>query len=139
MPKKKTNINNPAYKELVKNKIISKNYFLFHNKTRDKNMKVYKDNFSKAIFEIIFRKSPLLNNDLSNPISIIKKEGEYVLTFKNKEDLTREFQIYNIMGQKIEFEIISISDNQIIMDIKSSDESIKIIKLNSSSDFLKFK
>jgi len=50
MPKKKTYINNPAYKELVKNKIISKNYFLFHNKTRDKNMKVYKDNFSKVIF-----------------------------------------------------------------------------------------
>jgi 2-polyprenyl-3-methyl-5-hydroxy-6-metoxy-1,4-benzoquinol methylase len=47
---KKNSITNPVYKELLKNKIISKNHFLFHNKTRDKDIKVYKDNFSEVIF-----------------------------------------------------------------------------------------
>jgi len=47
---KKNNITNPVYKELLKNKVISKNHFLFHSKTRDKNIKVYKDRMSEVIF-----------------------------------------------------------------------------------------
>ena len=79
-------ISNPIYSELLKLKLIKKkNIIKISNKTRDKNVKVYRDKLSKIIFlEKAFSHSVNHYNDKFSDMDRVKKNLKLLSYLKKK-------------------------------------------------------